>query len=203
MNFSGFTLVLAVLIFPVTSFSKGKTEKTVSKPEPSVWQLEPDRVLGVKLGALLSESALPDCPEKSYESTELCLQTFDPYGLGKQYAIGGHPFPYMAANIRINDEGNVRGLVLRLKQSRFNEFVDALKSRYGDPQTIDHSDVQNGAGAVFSSQTVKWIGRKITITAVERFMRADDSVVIVNDNAVAKMESEKAKAKESAAASKL
>lgn len=169
------------------------------------WPNEPVSVLGVKLGQPLEASGLPNCPERSYEATTPCLITASVRTReGKPiYSVGGHPFGYAAIAIKLNDEGIVTHLQAWMKHDRFAEFRQALTTRYGPPTSESDGTAQNLAGAILPSKTSNWAGRKVTIVAIERFEKMDESMVLFLDNETANREREQRENKAKDAASKL
>jgi hypothetical protein len=166
------------------------------------WTKEPDTVLGVRVGQPLAASRLPDCPEKAYESLSLCLITARPYG-ALRLSIGGHPFSYAAISVIVDDSGVVSRLQAWMKSERFGEFREVLIARYGSPTKQAIGEAKNLAGASFKNERMEWIGRRLTITAIERFEKVDESMVIFSDNAAAERSAAERKKKSKDDASKL
>lgn len=169
------------------------------------WAREPSTILGVKLGQPLIASNLPDCPIKSYEATVPCLITASVRGPNGAplYSVGGHPFTYASVSILTDGTGVVSQLKAWMKQEKFSEFRDALFARYGLPSKQSNENVQTRSGAVYPNQTAVWQGVSVNITALERFGKIDESVVIFSDNAAIERFGAQRKNRLNEAASKL
>lgn len=177
----------------------------IANAQTKPWQQEPEAVLGVKLGQPLDSSALPRCPEKSYEATAPCLVTASVKSADGRpiYSVAGHPFTYAAVSIKIDGTGVVSRLQTWMKHERFAEFKHALVARYGPPTTQTNEMIQSVAGATYPNQTSKWVGQNVTIIAMERFEKIDESMVIFSHNAAAERDRVEREIRTKGAASKL
>ncbi|KWK79404.1 hypothetical protein WM16_07625 [Burkholderia ubonensis] len=109
---------------------------------------------------------------------------FDGYGRNSYGAIWNTPklgFGY-AVNVMIED-GKPVSFVLQTGPENFSQLIDVLIQRYGPPAQTKSGTVQNGAGATFNNQSVRWIGKNVTINAEMRSGTVDKSKVFISDRA--------------------
>lgn len=153
------------------------------------WEKEPERIFGIQLGTKLSEAALPPCPVNGRE-TELCLYRVpETPGISQPPVyLRGHAFDYVAVTLVLEDDGTVGGLVARLDERNYLRFREALNTRYGPPTSDVNESVQSRAGATYGSNTARWVGQRMSITAYQRLDRVDSSAVLFQDNASAERE---------------
>jgi hypothetical protein len=171
------------------------------------WAKEPDTIFGIKLGVPVASLALPTCPPKKGLfpdplPTELCILPYE-YSSDKFSYLFGTPdlgVRYTATLVLF--EGEVRGLLLSLDQSKFEMMKAILIERYGKPTEVKILEVTTGAGAKFSSQEIRWKGKNINITATERVVTIDESSVIFTDKMIAGKEDAAQESKKKGAALK-
>lgn len=141
------------------------------------WPLEPEKVVGIRLGVPLSESGYPEC--SGTPSNEPCLERRGP-SLSRLHRTG------LQATVNVFEyEGVVGGITMTMPHTQFEEFVRTMIERYGGPQEDKLSQVQNRLGAIFSNRQLRWSGVKISITMNERYSDLDTSVVHFFDKSVA------------------
>lgn len=166
------------------------------------WPKEPDSVLGARLGVPLAEIGLPDCATKP---SGPCLSTrpspLPGYPLLR--TIQQHPFPYATFAVEVDDHGTVTQVVARLKQESFGRFHDVLRERYGPPTAPAETAVQSRAGATYPSREDAWVGKLVTITALERAESIDWSVVAFSSNAFLQQREQAKRTSDKGAASAL
>jgi len=158
------------------------------KKPPKEWTQEPTSVIGIKLGAPLSESGIPTCPKYVSGSwtppKDVCVDE-DGYSPDKYRKVEGLPWPdiAMTGSVFLLD-GKVQSLYLDLRHDDYQRFKEILISRYGPPTETEASPVTSMGGAVVDAETLSWSGKATTIVLVERAGRIDRSVVSFNDNAL-------------------
>ncbi|MBM2769894.1 hypothetical protein [Burkholderia anthina] len=164
--------------------------KKPQKGHERTWTKEPDGFLGFKFGEPFPDSGtLPDCPKDGshtdysavFKMSSMC---FDGYGRSSYGTIWNTPklgFGY-EVNVMISD-GKPVTFVLATKPENFSQLADVLIQRYGPPSQSKTGTVQNGAGATFDNQSLKWIGKKVTINAEMRSGTVDQSKVFISDRA--------------------
>lgn len=187
------------------SRKKAPTPALVAPQATPEWTREPETVLGVRLGFPLSASAVASCPTQVTASESVCLETrASTYpGAAVQYQLWGTGMANVAANLHLDDAGNVQRITLWTKQINYAELAGILKARYGAPTSEEVKDVKNRAGATFSSTELFWEGKHMTLVATERFDKIDESMVIFSDNASIQRVMDKRDAKAKDAASRL
>ncbi|NIF82789.1 hypothetical protein F3J24_04610 [Comamonas sp. Tr-654] len=152
------------------------------------WAQEPDTVLGIKLGVPVASLALAEC--KSYSSTPpegaQCVVKHE-YGYRPDKVLNLIGMPdigvHYATEIMVFD-GFAKTLTLNLEHKDYPKIKDILIERYGKPQEQLKSDVTTGAGAVLSSESLMWKGKKMNLIVVERALSADKTAVFFTDLAV-------------------
>jgi hypothetical protein len=151
------------------------------------WTQEPEAVLGIKLGV---PQDTPNCVGDRFNSPVVCLERKSD---GSAH-IGAFPFRYATGTVYFHDN-RVADIRFWMRQEAFG--------RYGQPTAVSQGVVSNIAGASLSSETLTWAGRRMTITAIERFLRVDESMVIFSDNAISAIKAESRRDSQRSGASKL
>lgn len=191
------TVAICSMLVSALAFAAGDGKKL------PVWKQEPTAVLGIQLGKPLEASNIPTCLESMEISPEVCVKK--PYKLetGLVYRMLGHPFDYARMTLTVDETGVVSYIGATMDHDRFSDFVKALVIKYGQPTVKGDVPVQSKAGATFSNMMYVWSGKAITIRAVERSGRVDESFVSFSDNASNTRTEVKQKQADKAAASKL
>jgi hypothetical protein len=159
------------------------------------WAQEPEAVLGIKLGA---PQGAPNCVGDRFNSPVVCLERKSD---GSAH-IGAFPFRYATGTVYFHDN-RVADIRFWMRQEAFGQMKGVLIERYGQPTAVSQGVVSNIAGASLSSETLTWAGRRMTITAIERFLRVDESMVIFSDNAISSLKAESRRDSQRTGASKL
>lgn len=168
------------------------------------WRNEPESIMGIKLGAPLTESAMARCSSPDAKPSEPCLEKQG--GLSEapaRFLISRQAFAYADFHVIIDATGVVSQLMVLLPQRNFNEFSAVLVERYGSPTRATTEQLQNRLGAAFSSRKMEWIGRRVRIMAMERGNTLDRSVVSIQDIVSVDREMQQDRDKVKDAASKL
>lgn len=139
------------------------------------WPQEPEKVVGIRLGAPLAESGYQEC--SGVPSNEPCLAR-QTGGMSQLHRTG------LRATITVLEfEGVVGAITMTLPRGEFEEFTQTLIERYGNPHHDTPSQVQNRVGAVFSNRQLRWEGARIRIMMSERHSDLDTSVAQFFDKA--------------------
>jgi hypothetical protein len=159
------------------------------------------------LGRPIEESQIPACPEKSWESTVVCLVTTpDKYGLnnGKpSYSISGTGFGYITTAVLLDETGVVSQVVVEMDNFRFGGFLKVLIAKYGDPTEQSEETIQSQGGATYPNLQSTWIGSSMSILALERHGRVDRSAVFFSDLSALSRRAAADRAKAASAAGRL
>lgn len=195
-------LIAAGLFVLVTSSWAAGPAKQKNNPLPTTqpevekirtWDKEPETVFGIKLGGLVANLNLPQCPPLNSagfhdtKQTSLCIITsrHAPDRMADVFGTPDLSVPYHASLSYYN--GRVSGMLLDVKQPDFEKIKGLLIERYGEPTSIDVNDVTSRVGAKLTSQQIQWKGKKISIMALERVGTIDQSYVSFSDTSVLEM----------------
>lgn len=157
------------------------SKKPPRSPKASVWALEPEAILGIKIGAPLSES-VPACPVDAHglhvepQPTTMCWVRLTSKNV---YEIENTPGP----GIRIWDVlvetvgGTVEYVSFTFRYLDHMDMAELLKARYGAPTSVRDNTVQNRMGATFNQQVLEWSGPNVELVYESRSGRVDEGAV--------------------------
>lgn len=143
------------------------------------WTKEPTVVMGIPLGATLSDSGLPEC-RKDYSSGDaiyrskpgdpLCFKR--PRFATEDDSLSLDNIPFESASSPYNSmkliDDRIASILLFGGIARFDEALLAMKERYGAPSLSTSRLVQTRIGANYSSRQLLWRGRAVSIELTER-----------------------------------
>lgn len=195
-------------IAAITCAHSSIAKQPASKSKPSEWLAEPASVIGITPGQPLPDS-VQVCP-RDYNTSYPDFQRIHEGQLcvvdktGEISDVWGTPnlgFNYKTTIFRKGDA--VSSIWLTLDSDSYDVAVSLLTKKYGAPTKVAKDTVQTKAGGQFDNTTVEWVGRKLSIRAIQRFDKVDQSIIMVNDLALQAQELNAIKAQSDDAASKL
>lgn len=144
------------------------------------WSQEPESVLGVRLGAPMTDIGIAPCQRSAVPiaTGPVCLRLGHPY-IDRLVTLEGLPglgFDY-SASISVF-EGSAQAVMLQGKQSQWHSLKALLTEKYGSPSTATVETVKTGSGAVLTSERLVWNGAAVDIVAHERANRIDTSYAV-------------------------
>jgi hypothetical protein len=152
------------------------------------WSQEPEKVLGVRLGAAVPDAA-PYCPATG-SAQNTCLVRPDarmPPSLRIITRVRGTPdigIRHAVPTVRyVNDR--VHSLTIDTDHAEWKALKALLIERYGPPSETEQRQVVAGSGAMLGSETLTWTGTKVSIFAWERSGRVDQSSAMFVHNQLA------------------
>lgn len=164
--------------------------------------------MGITLGTPIPPS-VPLCPKANYSvypdfsrihEGDLCITD----AIGEVADLWGTPslgFDYRTSVFR--REGRVYSIWLSLDSDSYQKAVSLLVTKYGPPTSTTADTVQTKGGADFENMTTQWKGRKVSIRAIQRFDKVDQSVIMIDDLSMQAEMADEIKSKQNSAASKL
>ncbi len=192
----------------LTSFSVAVVAQPIlGSQQPSserVWEKEPEAFLGVRLGEPFAVLA---CPMKALPSKFVRIESIDYDVVMKMDGVCFHPSSEISRLPKGNAPGDYRlvnvpqigvgykayvrvksgvseKIFLELAQPDFAVLLDAFTQRYGPPTNVELGVAKNLAGAQMGSQTVQWLGRKLSIRMYERLTKMNESYVEISNNEI-------------------
>jgi hypothetical protein len=193
---------------------------SVAAPAETKWEKEPSAFLGIKLGAPFDVRPCPTKRFSQYSTSEsldfaamksldgVCVNTSDSSYRHQSTASGRYTLEnipdlgiFYRAHVQLKNSV-VSKVTLELKQANFGVLLSAFKDRYGTPTYMEADVVKSNAGAEFAAAKVRWQGEKLSIHMYERFLRIDESHVIISDNAIMEEEVAALRAKRASEAQK-
>lgn len=167
------------------------TATSAAPASAQIWSQQPTTVLGVELGAKVSSLPLPVCgkPTRGASGDGYAEQCIDPPFEGRPDRLRWlRGMPRLgevgyAASLVLHD-GQVESLYLVFDQFRFDQMKAILIEKYGAPSRTGTERVTSGAGAVLSSETLAWLGDRVTIDLKERSGKVTDSLVVFSSRDV-------------------
>lgn len=146
------------------------------KPAKPAWAQEPTSVLGLELGAAVDHYSLPACKDQPPDPPKygFCVTFASNLNAG----IGGIAVPAFDSGV-IEMQGDIPTSVgLFAAHKNFERVKAVLIERYGRPTRASVSTLQNMAGATFQSQTLEWVGARVSLTLVERAGKVDQTAAV-------------------------
>jgi len=130
---------------------------------------EPDSFMGVKFWRPINEGTLPQCgPDAEIKQPRKpCWEKFitdeNSHNI-LNVAIGDFFMDIQADSLN----GKVAHLHIVFFQADYGTILLTFKERYGAPTSIKTETLQNGFGAKFKNEIVKWEGKRLNIT-IDKF----------------------------------
>ena len=139
------------------------------------WTQEPEKVVGIRLGAPLAASDMAEC--SGTPSNAPCLDRRAD-GWSRVLRTG------LRATIDVFElEGVVGNVTMTMPHGQFEEMRQTLIERYGAPHRDIPGQVQNRVGAIFSNRLLLWKGPNVSIALHERHKDVDTSAALFTHNA--------------------
>jgi hypothetical protein len=141
---------------------------------------EPAAVLGIPLGAPFAEAGFEDC--SGVPATPPCVDADK--STDRLKTLVRLPDLGLVAGYRLQvllHEGLVSAIVLTARHGDYERLRAVLVERYGEPTLRKTERVQSRMGAVFPSEQLLWVGKRVRIMAREHHDTLDQSAVMFSD----------------------
>lgn len=161
----------------------GASHSAFAQGKGASWAKEPAAVFGIPLGGEMKDEDLRDCggiqdPSKEYPVAVCALKK----GMfGGDVLIAHIPIDSMDEGIVERQNFVVKSVMVTAKHENYRDVKAVLMERYGKPSATAKETLQNGYGAKFSSEILRWQGRRVSLTLHERVNTLDKTVFIFSD----------------------
>jgi len=170
------TLVTAALF---AAFATAQISAT-AQVKGAGWAKEPTSVFGIPLGGEMKNEDLRDCggihdPSQEYPVAVCALKK----GMfGGDVLIAHIPIDSMEDGVVQRKDFVVKSVMVNAMHENYRDVKAVLIERYGKPSSVSNEFLQNGYGAKFSSEVLRWRGRRLSLTMYERSTVPDKSTFI-------------------------
>lgn len=168
------------------------------------WPQEPDRAMGVMLGAEVAAAA-PVC--SGDVSRTICIAGPGPVPSidAKYRQVNGAPdlgVPIWGTSVLLHD-GRVRAFVFTAHERNWPALRSLLVERYGKPHRTELRRLSTTGGGVFDSEVLLWRGKRTEIEAHQRAGMVTEAGVSITDVALQRQHEAAGSASTKAGAGKL
>lgn len=151
------------------------------------WKLEPEAVFGIPIGGTLENDRISECggvkADEGKQPIAVCAMQRPSYG---GVLIAGFPVPVFDNGFIDRDDGIVTTVVLNGKHKDYQDIKTLLIERYGKPSLTKVDRLQNKMGATFTSETLFWNGKRVSLTLQERSGTVDETTAFFSSVAHAR-----------------
>jgi hypothetical protein len=143
-------------------------------------------MFGIKLGATMQSSAVPQCAPttRAYEIPNgTCYESSGPYSdrIARLWGLAALRQIASSAYVHLH-EGSVESIHVEVNYDDYQTFKATLLERYGSPTKIDRGEVVTGAGAKIPIETLEWRGLQNNLILIERSGRVDRAQMLFSNN---------------------
>lgn len=131
---------------------------TPPKPQPKVWQQEPDSFMGLRFDQKVDQ-VLPLCPSSGI-SPKMCHD--EPYNNSFRIRSG----PSLGFGYGLHAEAGGQGVdsfYMTANSEDYASLAQLITSKYGPPKERKADPVKTKGGAEFNNETLLWKGVKVMI----------------------------------------
>lgn len=156
---------------------------TLAQGKGAAWPKEPTSVFGIPIGGEMKDEDLRDCggiqdPSNKYPVAVCALKK----GMfGGDVLIAHIPVDSMDDGFVERRDFQVKSVTVNAKHENYRDVKAVLIERYGRPASTSRKTMQNAYGAKFSSEVLRWKGRRVSLTLVERAGQTDKLAFIFSD----------------------
>jgi hypothetical protein len=149
-------------------------------PAPRGWALEPDSLLGIKIGLPLSAS-MAECPKGKYGLIDhapgpMCWHAEI---ISRLIRIENHATPGLniwSVTVQLVG-GNVEGISFKFSYYDHLKMLELLTAKFGPPTSQEQATVQNRSGATFDQLQANWHGANMSLSYFSREGMVNEGLV--------------------------
>lgn len=173
-------------VFIAASIAAALTASSIqalAQGKGATWPKEPTSVFGIPIGGEMKDEDLRDCggiqdPSKEYPVAVCALKK----GMfGGDVLIAHIPVDSLEDGFVERRDFQVKSVTVNAKHENYRDVKAVLIERYGKPASTSKETLQNSYGAKFSSEVLRWKGRRVSLTLLERASQADKSTFVFSD----------------------
>ena len=157
--------------------------QAIAQGKGATWPKEPTSVFGIPIGGEMKDEDLRDCggiqdPSKEYPVAVCALKK----GMfGGDVLIAHIPVDSLEDGFVERRDFQVKSVMVNAKHENYRDVKAVLIERYGKPASTSKEILQNSYGAKFSSEVLRWKGRRVSLTLLERAGQTDKSTLVFSD----------------------